>query len=81
MYAFWWKMSWKARLLNSLNQQYRQQQNAIYVDSSTGVPASLTLKLEMHFPAGEELLLVDSLSLYERYFEPECSGQLRFSKL
>ena len=53
-------------LLNSLNQQYRQQQNAIYVDSLNWQASLAGLKLEMHFPAGEELLLADSLSLSMR---------------
>ncbi|MCB0547418.1 MAG: TolC family protein [Phaeodactylibacter sp.] len=50
-------------LLNTLNQQYRQQQSKIYVDSLNWQASLAGLKLEMHFPAMEEFHLADSLSL------------------
>ena len=50
-------------LLNALNQQYRQQQNKAYADSLNWKASLAGLKLEMHFPSGEELRLTDSLGL------------------
>ncbi|MCO6476138.1 MAG: TolC family protein [Phaeodactylibacter sp.] len=50
-------------LLNTLNQQYRRQQYQAYADSLNWRASLAGLKLEMHFPAGEELRLTDSLRL------------------
>ena len=49
-------------LLNTIGQQYRQQQNKIYADSLGWLSSLAGLKLEMGFPAGEEMTLADSLS-------------------
>lgn len=51
------------RLLNQLNEQYWRQQNKLRIDSLNWLAGRADLKLEMNFPAGQELSLTDSLDL------------------
>jgi outer membrane protein len=51
------------KLLNDLNEQYRQQQHKILADSLNWMASKTDLKLEMNFPSSQPLHLTDSLKL------------------
>jgi len=50
-------------LLNQLNEQLRQQENKALIDSLNWLGAIAGLKLEMHYPADQPLVLSEQLNL------------------